>query len=134
MPVKPRVGHRNELPIKPLLAYPRFIAGDQQNGFLARVEGEGDPPWSAARPEAQFLHVLVLRSMKSIGGWPPELRSKRFQQIRVCEQFVLNFGIQCVEFRLELCVEIHLPRHAHSMACSAYVVNNIWRERKQPRF
>jgi len=48
-----------------------------------------------------------------------------FQQLCVRQQFVLDFVLKRIKFRLEFRVEIYLPRHSNSMPLTAYVVNSI---------
>ena len=81
--------------------------------------------------ETQLFHVVVLRSVKSIGSRALELWSKRFQQICVRQQFVLDLLLQRIKFRLEFRVEIHLPRHSNGMPLTAYVVNSMFVETGQ---
>ena len=60
--------------------------------------------------KTQLLHVVVLRSMESIGGRALELWSECFQQICVRQKFVLDLLLKRIEFRLEFRVEVYLPR------------------------
>ena len=50
--------------------------------------------------------------MESIGGRALELWSECFQQICVRQKFVLDLLLKRIEFRLEISVEVYLPRHS----------------------
>jgi hypothetical protein len=52
MAVKPLVGFRDELPIKPFLAAARFVTCYEKDGFTFRVEGESNAPNSTSGIES----------------------------------------------------------------------------------
>ena len=122
MTVKPRVCGFDELPVKSPPAAAGLVSGHEQYGFLLRVESEGHAPNSTCGIEAEFLHVVVLGTMKSIGCRALKLWAEFREQTGLRHQFVLNLRLKRIEFRLEFRVEINPPRHVHSMVLKAYGV------------
>jgi hypothetical protein len=97
MRIEAFVGLADQIPIKALLASAGFIASDQQDGVLPRIEGERQPLFASLRTEAQLLHVGVARPFWCIHPRPAEVWSKLLQQARQGKDLCLHIFIENVE-------------------------------------
>lgn len=90
MRVKALVGLADQLCVEPFPWYACLISSNQQNRPAPRVERETDAPNAIVGIKTQCLHVRMPGPLQSVCARAAELRAKRFQKFRVCEQLVLN--------------------------------------------
>ena len=125
MPIEAFVRLADQPSVEPSLSDPGLIRGDQQDGPALGVEGESGPPDPAAGGEAELLHVGVARPLEGVGSRAAQCRPEGFEELRVREQFVLYFGHQGVELRIEVRMKDDFPSRATNMTPDAYAVKRI---------
>ncbi len=83
MAVENSVGEFDQRLIEARLILTNFVATDQQQRVLLRVESEQCAVLMAREARAEFLHVRVFRTLYMVHLRATELRTRHFQQVRV---------------------------------------------------
>lgn len=111
MAVKSPVRGRDQRFVELPLVRPALVTTNQQDRAARRIERECDPPYLRFPPKPQLFHVAVLRAFEGTHGRTAKVWAELLEQFRVCKQFVLEVGIQPLEFRIKLRVKEHRPMH-----------------------
>jgi len=109
------VGLCNEPLVEAIFAHSRFVAGHQQNGVPAGIEGKSHTPHPTGSVETKFLQVRVFSALESVDVRPAELRAVVREQPRAREQFVLHCPFKRTELAAELVFEKDYPIQLYSL-------------------
>ena len=125
MSIEPVVGLSDQLPVETPFTDPRLVASHKQDCLLARIEGEGYPPYSVVCAEAELFHVGVARALQRVHMRTPQCRSESLQQFHSREKLILDIHGQRIELRIESRIERDFPSHTSIMIYIAYAVKRI---------